>query len=228
MNVQVNTAAGFKATDLISALASKIGVDASKVVIEKTEFIVSVVYTLSGTVTEAQAKKALATTWGVPEHTITVVIGRRLNQLQRQLATTSLTAQLTTEAASVADDVKTKSADATQVQAEMQKSVPGVTAVVQTAAALTVNVQTAVISGKKITEPSAEDLGAIATAAGGTTASITSLHTAQSSTIHSLGASTTARAAPDADVTAGANPCAPACFIFAMAILSFTVTLCNE
>merc|ERR1711981_241914 len=54
MNVQVNTAAGFKDQEFLSALATKLGVDASKVVIESKKFVVSTTYTLSGMVTEAQ------------------------------------------------------------------------------------------------------------------------------------------------------------------------------
>merc|ERR1711881_796239 len=73
MNVQVNTAAGFKDQEFLSALATKLGVDESKVVIESKKFVVSTTYTLSGVVTEAQAKSAIATAWGVQESDLTVI-----------------------------------------------------------------------------------------------------------------------------------------------------------
>merc|ERR1711881_820529 len=108
MNVQVNAAAGFKDEEFKAALATKLGVDTSKVVIESKKFVVSTTYTLSGKVTEAQAKSAIATAWGVQESDLTVIIGsRRLNEQHRQLlalSATSVTAKLTTEEVSTADD----------------------------------------------------------------------------------------------------------------------------
>merc|ERR1711881_479697 len=180
MNVQVNTAAGFKDQEFKSALATKLGVDASKVAIESKKFVVSTTYTLSGMVTEAQAKKALAAAWGVQGSGLTVIIGsRRLNeQSLLSVGTTSITAKLATEEASVADDAKVKSANVTNVQAELQKSVSGVTVVVKTPAVVTVEVQTGVTDDKTFTQPSAEELGTIATVAGGTQASISSFDSA--------------------------------------------------
>jgi hypothetical protein len=57
----------------------------------------------------------------------------------------------------------------------LQKDVSGMTAVVETPAVVTVEVQTEVTGSKALTQPSAAELGAIATAAGGTQASISSL-----------------------------------------------------
>merc|ERR1712139_38056 len=145
MNLQVNAAAGFKDEECKAALATKLGVDTSKVVIESKKFVVSTTYTLSGKVTEAQAKNALAAAWGVQESDLTVIIGsRRLNEQHRQLlalSATSVTAKLTTEEVSKADDAMGKSANVTSVEAELQKSVSGVTAVVKTPAVVTVEVQ---------------------------------------------------------------------------------------
>jgi len=218
--MEVNAAAGFKDQEFKSALATKLGVDTSKVVIESKKFVVSTTYTLSGKVTEAQAKNALATAWGVQESDLTVIIGsRRLNEGQLlALSTTSVTAKLTTEEASTADDAKGKFANVTSVEAELQKSVSGVTVVVRTPAVVTVEVQSKVTDDKTLTRPSAEELGAIATAAGGTQASISSFDSVMLPNTAKPGASTTGHET----LSSSAKPGTPACFIFAVAILFTT------
>merc|ERR1711881_470903 len=200
MNVQVNTAAGFKDQEFLSALATTLGVDASKVVIESKKFVVSTTYALSGMVTESQAKKALAAAWDVQGSGLTVIIGRRRLNEQSLLSvgTTSVTAKLATEEASVADDAMGKSANVTNVQAELQKSVSGVKAVVKTPAVVTVEVQTAVADDETLTQPTAEELGAIAKAAGGTQASISSFHSAPFSASAKPGAGTSSSTLEDA------------------------------
>lgn len=218
MNVQVNTAAGFKDQEFKSTLAAKLGVDTSKVVLESKKFVVSTAYTLSDTVTEAQAKKALAAAWGVQESDLTVIFGsRRLKAQLLSLSTTSVTAELTTEDASMADAARVKSANVTNIDAELQKSVSGVTVVVKTPAVVTVEVQSAVTDDKTLAQPSAEALGAIATAAGGTQASISFFDSAPISTTTMPGAGTMIET-----LSSHAKPGTPACLIFAVAILFTT------
>merc|ERR1712093_5205 len=128
-----------------------------------------------------------------------------------------VTAKLTTEEASVADEAKGKSANVTNVQAQLQKSVSGVTAVVKTPAVVTVEGQSAVIDDKTLTQPLAEELGAIATAAGGMRASISYFDSAPFSTTAKPGDGTTGQL-----TSSRAKPGTPACFIFAVAILCTT------
>merc|ERR1719482_1220322 len=108
----------------------------------------------------------------------------------------------------MADDAMDKSANVTSVEAELQKSVSGVTAVVKTPAVVTVEVQSAVTVDKTLTQPSAEELGAIATAAGGTQAYISSFDSAPFSTTARPGTGTTGKVP-----LSGAKPGTPACFI---------------
>jgi len=175
VTVQVPSAVAFRQADYKAQMAEQLGVDPSKVVIESTKFAVTVVYAFSGALTEAQAKTALAAAWGVPESELTVTIGRRrLNEQERLLSSggrrlaTAATAVHTSSDAAAADAAKTRSVDVSAVTSAVKVIVPGATATVTTAAAVSVEVLTAITDSKAVTQPSAAVLEAIATAAGGT------------------------------------------------------------
>lgn len=90
LTLTIENFTSFNLTSLTNSLAVAAGINASKVEIISVEYVVSVQYTFAAgtSITEVQAKAAIATASGVPESYVTVSVDglRRLQSSIRRLA----------------------------------------------------------------------------------------------------------------------------------------------
>jgi len=139
----------FSTTSYIAAVAAETGVDASNVAVTDIQFDVSVSYALASDVTAEQATTAIAKSNSVSEIAVAVTLSRRLGDADRALgaaATTTVSAVVTTSDAGTASTVRTKAADATALQTQLQALGVSSTVSVSQAPAAAVRLQTTVTS----------------------------------------------------------------------------------
>lgn len=177
MDVAVPNAAAFKEDGYLKELAKATGVPASDITVESKTFVIEVAYEFTGdTITEAKAKTAIASDWGVDESNLTVTLtvvsatARRLESSSRRLSgtKTQVTAELKTTNATAADGVMTKAATPAGVVSNLAAAGVTATATVTDAPSMTVKVKTKVLSKGNIAQPNPGQLQKIAEESGGT------------------------------------------------------------
>jgi len=183
VKVAVAQATSFDESKYLEKMAEQSGVAAAEVSIVKKEFVIEVgfKFTADTAVTPDDARRAIAKAWNVPMTDVVVTMSRRLEARRMTSTETKVTAKLKTTNAATADLVKAAAADTAGIT-EKLKTEANITATlsVEKAPAIEVQVETKVTSAQAVEKPDATKLAAIATAAGGTGATVddTSFQTA--------------------------------------------------